>query len=121
MSRASIGNRHKETVPSNRRLKAEDGSVTPYYVGPEDIVDEFGEKDLYRSCDVISDDERVTELEAMPEATNFTIVAYTDASFAATDLMQSISGYVVCCNGSPILWGSLRQTTVVDSSLLLQC
>jgi hypothetical protein len=109
------GGAHKETVPSNQRLNAEDGSVTPYYVGPEDIVDKFGEKDLHRSCDVLLDDERVTELEAMPEATNFTIAAYTDASFAATDLMQSISGYVVHCNGSPILWGSLRQTTVVDS------
>ena len=30
--------------------------------------------------------------------------------------MQSISGWLVYCNGSPILWGSLRQATVVDSS-----
>jgi hypothetical protein len=110
------GGAHKETVPSNRRLKAEDGTVTPYYIGPEDVVDEFGEKDLYRSCDVEADDARVEELEALPVAANFSIVAYTDASFAVTDLMQSISGWVVYCNGSPMLWGSLRQATVVDSS-----
>ena len=105
-----------ETVPDNRRLKAEDGSVTPYYIGPEDIQDEFGEKDVYRSCDVVEDAAHAAELNDIPESSEFTIVSYTDASFAATDLMQSISGWLVYCNGSPILWGSLRQATVVDSS-----
>jgi hypothetical protein len=35
-------------VPDNRRTKGEDGTVTPFYVGPEDVVDDFGQKDLYR-------------------------------------------------------------------------
>jgi hypothetical protein len=30
--------------------------------------------------------------------------------------MQSVSGYIVYLNGTPLLWGSLKQTIVVDSS-----
>ena len=46
----------------------------------------------------------------------FTVVAYTDASFAVNELKQSISDWIVYVNGTPILWGSQRQTVVVDSS-----
>ena len=52
----------------------------------------------------------------MPTTQRFKIVAYTDASFAVTDKMQSISGWVVYVNGTPIFWGSMKQTVVVDSS-----
>ena len=51
-----------------------------------------------------------------PLSTNFHLVVYTDASFASTDKMQSVSGWIVYLNGTPILWGSMRQTVVVDSS-----
>ena len=44
------------------------------------------------------------------------IVIYADASFAVGDTMQSVSGYIVFLNGTPLLWGSLKQTIVVDSS-----
>ena len=46
----------------------------------------------------------------------FTKVAYSDASFAVGETKQSISGFVVLINGVPILWGSLKQTVVVDST-----
>ena len=46
----------------------------------------------------------------------FTKVAYSDASFAVGETKQSISGFVVMINGVPILWGSLKQTVVVDST-----
>jgi hypothetical protein len=46
----------------------------------------------------------------------FTVVAYTDASFAVGDTKQSVSGFVILINGVPILWGSLKQTIVVDST-----
>jgi hypothetical protein len=105
-----------EMIPQNRRLRADDGSVTPCHVGPADFQDEFGEKDVYRSCDVVEDEARAAELNGIPESPEHTIVSYTDASFTATDLMQSVSGWLVCCDGSPILWGSLRQATVVDCS-----
>ncbi len=41
---------------------------------------------------------------------------YADASFAVGELKQSVSGYVIYLNGVPILWGSLKQTIVVNSS-----
>ena len=49
--------------------------------------------------------------------TRFRIVAYSDAAFAVDELKQSESGWVVFyLNGTPILFGSLRQTVVVNSS-----
>jgi hypothetical protein len=43
-------------------------------------------------------------------------VVFADASFAVGETKQSVTGYVVFLNGSPLLWGSLKQTIVVDSS-----
>ncbi len=43
-------------------------------------------------------------------------MAYSDAAFAVDELKQSVSGWVVYLNGTPMLFGSLRQTVVVDSS-----
>jgi hypothetical protein len=39
-----------------------------------------------------------------------------NASFAVGDTKQSVSGYIVYLNGVPLLWGSLKQTIVVDST-----
>ncbi len=44
------------------------------------------------------------------------MVAYSDASFAVGKTKQSISGFIILINGTPILWGSLKQTVVVDST-----
>ncbi len=42
---------------------------------------------------------------------------YADASFAVGPTKQSVSGHVIFLNGTPLLlWGSLKQTVVVDSS-----
>lgn len=101
-------------VPDNRRLKGEDGTVTPYYVGADDLIDEFGQKDLYRQEDADADDAR--EQPDFPVSDRFKLVACTDASFAVNEKMQSITGWVIYLNGTPIMWGSMRQTVVVDSS-----
>ena len=105
--------------PTHRPGKGEDGSPTApttdaYHVGAEDLIDEFGEKDLYRDCDAEQDAQDGPP--DLPTTQRFKIVAYTDASFAVTDKMQSISGWVVYVNGTPIFWGSMKQTVVVDSS-----
>jgi hypothetical protein len=53
----------------------------------------------------------------LPVNPRYGLVVYADASFAVGELKQSVSGgYVVYLNGVPILWGSLKQTIVVDSS-----
>ena len=46
----------------------------------------------------------------------YNLIVYGDASFAIGDTKQSVSGFVVYLNGTPLLWGSLKQTIVVDSS-----
>jgi hypothetical protein len=46
----------------------------------------------------------------------YNLIIYSDASFAIGDTKQSVSGFVVYLNGTPLLWGSLKQTVVVDSS-----
>jgi hypothetical protein len=51
-----------------------------------------------------------------PVNSGFTKVAYSDASFAVGINKQSISGFIVYINGIPLLWGSLKQTAVVDST-----
>jgi hypothetical protein len=43
-------------------------------------------------------------------------VSYTDASFAVGDTKYSVSGYVIYVNGTPVMWGSMRQTSVADST-----
>jgi hypothetical protein len=52
----------------------------------------------------------------LPVNPRYGLVVYADASFAIGEYKQSVSGYVVYLNGVPILWGSLKQTIVVDSS-----
>ena len=52
----------------------------------------------------------------LPVNSRYSLTVYGDASFAIGLLKQSISGYVIYLNGTPILWGSLKQTIVVDSS-----
>jgi hypothetical protein len=44
------------------------------------------------------------------------MVVFGDASFAVGDSKQSVTGYVIFLNGVPLLWGSIKQTIVVDSS-----
>jgi hypothetical protein len=52
----------------------------------------------------------------LPVNSRYRLIAFGDASFAVGDLKQSVSGFIVYLNGAPLLWGSLKQTIVVDSS-----
>jgi hypothetical protein len=52
----------------------------------------------------------------LPVNSRYRLVVYADASFAIGEHKQSVSGFVVYLNGVPLLWGSLKQTIVVDSS-----
>ncbi len=67
--------------------------------------------------DPVFDDESL-DIEKKLAATSdrFIMVAYSDASFAVDETKQSISGFVVMINGISILWGSLKQKIVVDST-----
>jgi hypothetical protein len=52
----------------------------------------------------------------LPVNSRYSLLAYGDASFAVGDSKQSVSGFVIYLNGVPLIWGSLKQTVVVDSS-----
>ncbi len=51
-----------------------------------------------------------------PTNKRFTKVAYSDASFAVGATKQSVTGFIVMINGTPLLFGSLKQTVAVDST-----
>jgi hypothetical protein len=53
---------------------------------------------------------------SFPINLRYSLVVFADASFAVGESKQSVTGYVVFLNGSPLLWGSLKQIIVVDSS-----
>jgi hypothetical protein len=52
----------------------------------------------------------------LPTNSRYSLLGYGDASFAIGDTKQSVTGYIIYLNGVALLWGSLKQTIVVDSS-----
>jgi hypothetical protein len=52
----------------------------------------------------------------LPVNPRFRLVNYTDADFAVGDMKFNISGFTIFLNCTPIMWGSLTQTTHADSS-----
>ncbi len=52
----------------------------------------------------------------LPVNRRYRLIAFGDASFAIGELKQSVSGFIIYLNGVPLMWGSLKQTFVVDSS-----
>ena len=122
------GGAGKETVPANTRLggvKNEDieqvpvlisSSTTAYSTGDQASICELKEHDLYKLDATIDDIDLDIQKVLAPTNKRFTVVAYADASFAVGELKQSISGFDVMINGTPLLWGSLKQTAVVDAT-----
>ena len=109
-----------EYIPANTRHGGGFENVgddeVPYSIGDEALFNELEENNLYK-LDPYLDDESLDIIKTLaPTDDRFTMVAYTDASFAVGETKQSISGFVILINGTPILWGSLKQTIVVDST-----
>jgi hypothetical protein len=52
----------------------------------------------------------------LPTSNRFTMVGYTDASFAVGEFKDSISGFTIYVNCTPIMWGSMRQVSGADST-----
>jgi hypothetical protein len=53
---------------------------------------------------------------SLPVNCRFNMIGYTDASFAVGEDKHSISGYTIFVNGTPLMWGSKKQTCVADST-----
>ncbi len=61
-------------------------------------------------------DESDIQRVLLPINLRYRLLGYGDASFAVGESKQSVTGYIIYLNGVPLLWGSLKQTVVVDSS-----
>jgi hypothetical protein len=87
-----------------------------YSIGDEACFNEFDTKDIYKLDPMV--DEAHLDIVKVLKPTNkwFTIVAYSDASFAIGVSKQSVTGFVIMLNGTPWLFGSLKKTVVVDST-----
>ena len=119
------GGAGKETVPANTRLggvvddkevKMLVSSVTESYsTGESTSICELKENDLYK-LDFTEDVNLDIKKTLAPTNKRFTMVSYADASFAVGEQKQSISGVLVMINGTPVLWGSLKQTAVVNAT-----
>jgi hypothetical protein len=70
------------------------------------------------STSYVVPDDTGLEIEriVLPVNSRYRVIGFGDASFAIGPLKQSVSGFVVYLNGVPLLWGSLKQTIIVDSS-----
>jgi hypothetical protein len=112
------GGAGREYVPASTRLGG--GLINnldePYSIGDAADLNELEENHLYKLDPHVDDSSLDIEKKLADTNPRFTIVAYTDASFAVGETKQSISGFDVMINGVPILWGSLKQTIVVDST-----
>jgi hypothetical protein len=114
----------KERIPSSSRLGGDVSQQVPvlvadigsetYSTGDQTWISEMQENDLYKA---ILEEEKLDIVSIIPMINpRFTVVAYSDASFAVGELKQSVTGLLVMINGTPLLWASLKQTTVVDST-----
>jgi hypothetical protein len=113
------GGAGSELIPSSSRSGHDEASSGPADERGDDIgdmtaVNELREKALYKVKAEIADEDIRPVI--LPINKNYNLIIYADASFAVGSTMQSVSGYVVYLNGTPLLWGSLKQTIVVDSS-----
>jgi hypothetical protein len=108
----------KEYVPAHTRLGGglENVEGKSYSIGDETQINELEEKNLYKLHPTLDDKSLDIDKKLAPTNTRFTMVAYSDASFAVGETKQSISGFDIMINCSPILWGSLKQNVVVDST-----
>jgi hypothetical protein len=116
------GGAGREIIPSNSRAATADVSHDTGTLIPDDL-NELRYKSLHHALPVSAilymvpdpDDVDIAP-DILPINLRYSLVAYGDASFATGITKQSVSGYIVYLNGVPILWGSLKQTIVVDSS-----
>ncbi len=115
------GGAGSELIPSSTRAT---GPVVPEVqnqlfshtddLGSTTNMNELREKSLYKVKEDIADEDIRPIILQINDRYN--LIIYSDASFAVGDTKQSVSGFVIFLNGTPLLWGSLKQTIVVDSS-----
>ena len=110
-----------EIIPSSSRNQLEPVTSPGAKEPPDnDDIGSFTDINEMREKALLKVKEQIADIDikpiVLPINSRYKIVIYTDASFGVGTTMQSVSGYIVYLNGTPLLWGSLKQTIVVDSS-----
>jgi hypothetical protein len=80
----------------------------PGHLTQEDVLDYFDSRQVAHDIHAV----------VLPTSTRFVTLAYTDASFAVGESKDSISGFVIFVNGTPVMWGSMRQRLLTPPVLL---
>jgi hypothetical protein len=95
-----------ESLPASVVSLASAMSSTHGHTSQLDVLDSFKALDAALNIPEI----------VLPTTTRFTTVGYTDASFAVGNCKDSISGFVIYVNDTPVMWGSICQSTGGDST-----
>jgi hypothetical protein len=108
----------REIVPSNSRTDALVLSLSADVSIISDLVAPPPVPDPEPTSAVLNDMQCHFDIDEPPLPVNsrFSIVGYTDASFAVGDTKDSISGFVIFVNCTPLMWGSMKQSTTADST-----
>ncbi len=109
------GSAGHEYIPSTTR---------PDYTDPSDpdppapIPPYLDEDQLETSYPLLAESQAQLDIteELLPTNPRFKTVAYTDAAFAVGLLKISITGFTIFVNCTPLMWGSLTQSSIADSS-----
>ena len=73
-----------------------------YSIGDEAFMNELEEVNLYKLNSLVDDESLDIQKVLAATNTRFRMIGYSDASFAVGLTKQSITGFVVMINGTPI-------------------
>jgi hypothetical protein len=125
----------REIVPSSARpvatIDSQEDDASPPWDDTGDFIpstsSELAQQSLCKGKALVGissipsyavDDSEQLDIQRILLAVNerYNLMVYGDVSFAIGETKQSVTGFVVYLNGVPLLWGSLKQTVVIDSS-----
>jgi hypothetical protein len=104
----------REIIPASSRPPIL-GGHSPALLSVPTPSSHVSQSDVLDHISVLQSDFEIPE-SPLPTSTRFTTVGYTDASFAVGENKDSISGFTIYVNCTPIMWGSMRQVSGADST-----
>jgi hypothetical protein len=104
----------REIIPASSRPPIL-GGHSPALLSVPTPSSHVSQSDVSDHLSVLQSDFEIPE-SPLPTSTRFTTVGYTDASFAVGENKDSISGFTIYVNCTPIMWGSMRQVSGADST-----
>ncbi len=111
------GSAGQEYIPATTRPNYADPS-DPDPPAPYPPAPYFDEDQFATSYPLLAESQAQLDIteELLPTNLRFKTVAYTDVAFAVGLLKISITGFTIFVNCTPLMWGSLTQSSIADSS-----